>query len=497
MVGAAVGAGAFNVVEIENVRYTYPQQTQASLQVTALAFRPGELALVAGHSGSGKTTLTRCINGLIPRRYNGGQFVGRVRVAGVDTATFGLAQLAQRVGTVLQDPETQIVAAEVFYDIAFGLENLGLPRDEIRARVQHAAAQIKITHLLQRSTASLSGGEKQKVALAGVLAMHPAVLLFDEPLAALDPASAREVMQLLRDLADTGKAVIVIEHRVRTVQQQRLDQIVVLERGRVVPDTEEMTRLQHRYPPIKKRQRQTSHAPLAELRHVSFAHPNGPTVLRHVSLRVQPGDVIALLGRNGVGKSTLCKHLMGLLRPTQGQVFVDGADVVADDLSVAHIARSVGYVFQSPSYMLFAPTVREELAFGPRNLEMPKDQIAANGLRAAQSLNVAEFMDRHPLALSFGQQKRVSIASVLAMQPKLLIMDEPSAGQDHDNVVRFMNDLLAYEPVHAIIFATHDLDLARAYANRAIVMDDGAVAADGDPAMVLADDELLQRCRLQ
>ena len=484
------------MIETQDLSYTYPQQPEPSLRAASLLFKAGELALVAGHSGSGKTTLTRCINGLIPRRYSGGVLQGRVLMDGVDIVPLGLADLAQRVGTVLQDPETQIVAAEVFYDIAFGLENLGLPRNEITARVKQAADQIGIPHLLGRSTASLSGGEKQKVSLAGVLAMQPSVLLFDEPLAALDPASAREVMQLLRDLADAGKAVVIVEHRIKAVQQQRLDQIVVMERGAIVPDDEEMTRLSQTYPPIHKRPRQPNAAPLAELRNVTFAHPKGQAVLRDISLRVQPDDVIALLGRNGVGKSTLCKHLIGLLRPTSGQVLVDGRDVVADNLSVAQLARSVGYVFQSPSFMLFAPSVREELAFGPRNLALPKDQIAANGLSAAQSLNVSEFMDQHPLALSFGQQKRVSIASVLAMQPKLLIMDEPSAGQDHDNIVRFMGDLLAHEPVQAIIFATHDLDLARAYANRAIVMDDGVIAADGEPDVVLADKGLLRRCRL-
>lgn len=484
------------MIETERLRYTYPQQVTASLHDVSLAFKAGELALVAGHSGSGKTTLTRCINGLIPRRYTGGELRGRVLLDGRDTAPLSLAELAQRVGTVLQDPETQIVAAEVFYDIAFGLENLGLPRDEIRDRVQGAADQIGIAHLLGRSTASLSGGEKQKVSLAGVLAMHSDVLLFDEPLAALDPASAREVMQMLRDLADARRAVVIVEHRVKTVRQQRLDQVVVMERGAIVPDDEEMARLNHTYPPIAKRTRQLDSTPLAELRNVSFAHPGGKTVLYDVSLQVLPGDVIALLGRNGVGKSTLCKHLIGLLRPTHGQVFVDGRDVVADDLSVATLARKVGYVFQSPSFMLFAPSVREELAFGPRNLGMTEDQIAHNSQAAARSLNVAEFMERHPLALSFGQQKRVSIASILAMQPKLLIMDEPSAGQDHDNIMRFMIDLTAYEPVQAMIFATHDLDLARAYANRVIVMDDGMIVADGEPDVVLADERLLQRCRL-
>ncbi len=485
------------MIEIEGLSYAYPQQTEPSLRAVSLAFKAGQLALVAGHSGSGKTTLTRCINGLIPRRYTSGRLQGRVLMAGADIAKLGLAELAVRVGTVLQDPETQIVAAEVFYDIAFGLENLGLPRDEIRTRVQHAADRIGIAHLLGRSTASLSGGEKQKVSLAGVLAMQPDVLLFDEPLAALDPASAREVMQLLRDLADAGKAVIIVEHRIKSVMQQRLDQVIVLERGEVVPDAVEMAQLDQRYPAIQKRARQPNSPPLAELRDVGFAHPNGESVLNNVSLRVQPGDVIALLGRNGVGKSTLCKHLIGLLRPSSGQVFVEGQDVVAEKLSVAQLARSVGYVFQSPSFMLFAPSVREELAFGPRNLELPKDQIAANGLSAAQSLNISEFMERHPLALSFGQQKRVSIASVLTMQPKLLIMDEPSAGQDHDNIVRFMNDLLAYASVQAMIFATHDLDLARAYANRVVVMEDGAIAADAEPEVVLADEGLLRRCRLK
>jgi energy-coupling factor transport system ATP-binding protein len=484
------------MIELQHVNYTYPQQVEASLKDVSLVFKPGELALVAGPSGSGKTTLTRCINGLIPHRYTGGILSGNLQINRANAASLELAQLAQRVGTVLQDPETQIVAAEVLYEIAFGLENLARPRHAIPHLVREAAELVGITHLLDRSTASLSGGEKQKVTLAGVLAMQPNILLFDEPLAALDPASAREIMQLMRDLADAGKTIIVVEHRVKTVRQQALDQVVVMARGAIVPNADEMAQLNHIYPPINKRARQSCDLPLAELRHVNFAHPHGKSVLHNISVSIDKGDVIALLGRNGVGKSTLCKHLIGLLHPTQGSVWLDGHEVRQEKLTVAQIAHQVGYVFQSPSYMLFAPTVQEELAFGPRNIGMAKNEIVTSSLQAAQNLNVAEFMQRHPFSLSFGQQKRVSIASVLAMQPKLLIMDEPSAGQDHDNIVKFMGDLLAHDPIQAMLFATHDLDLARAYANRVIIMDDGAIVADGDPETILSDTALLRRCRL-
>jgi energy-coupling factor transport system ATP-binding protein len=487
------------MIAVRNLSYTYRNRPAPTLRDINVNFGAGQLALIAGASGSGKTTLARCINGLIPRNYPNGALIGHVEIDGADIKPLTLAELAQRVGTVLQDPEKQIVAADVMGEIAFGLENLGIARREIARRVEQAAEQLNITYLLERNTFELSGGEKQKVAVAGVLAMEPRALLMDEPLASLDPASARETMALLRGMADRGSAVMVIEHRVKAVQAARPEQVVWMEEGRVSEGGEQkaedggrMTAWSEQSSDLRPLSSERS--PLLSLRNVRFSYDGGREVLSGIDLEICAGDRVALLGPNGAGKSTLCKHMIGLNRPAHGQVLIDGADTRA--LSVAQMARTVGYVFQSPSYMLFAPTLREELAFGPKNLKLAQPELERQVMRAAQAMGLSDRLADSPFSLSFGGQKRASIASVLAMGTRMLVMDEPTAGQDSATVARFMHDILKSEQLEAMLFATHDLGLARAYANRVIVMRDGAIVADGAADAVLADEALLRRSRL-
>jgi energy-coupling factor transport system ATP-binding protein len=520
---------------VTDLTYTYPGRTEPALRKVSLAFQAGELTLIAGASGCGKTTLVRCINGLIPASYASGALEGQVRLFGQNTAGLPLARLSQIVGTVLQDPERQIVASQVIQEIAFGLENLGLPRQDIRQRIREVAQFLKIEELLERDTHRLSGGEKQKVALAGVLAMRPRALLLDEPLASLDPASGHEALALLRQLADDGIAVVVIEHRVEDVLAVRPEHCVYLRDGQVAYDgdsaglaqTVDWREIKLPAPVIIQRARKEigdwrletgdsaargpspisnlqspisnlSSPPLIEFRGVSFRYDDGPEVLREVSLAIQPGDVVAVLGPNGAGKTTLAKHAIGLNRPTAGQVLIDGRDSRA--LSVAGMSRTVGYVFQSPSHMLFAPTVREELAFGPRNLGLDDAAIARHTASALETVNLAAMIDRSPLSLSFGQQKRIGIAAVLAMNPRVLVMDEPTAGQDYASTMRFMGDILRRDPQgrrEAVLFITHDLDLAITCANRILLVAEGRLAADGPPEQVLAQPDLLERCRIR
>jgi energy-coupling factor transport system ATP-binding protein len=233
---------------------------------------------------------------------------------------------------------------------------------------------------------------------------------------------------------------------------------------------------------------------LVEFENVSFAYGDGPMVLRNVTMQIRQGDIIAVLGPNGAGKTTLMKHTIGLLKPTQGRVLVSGQDTRR--LTVAQAAHTLGYVFQSPTHMLFAPTVREELAFGPRNLSKPKDEISTLTRDAAQALHLEGLEEYPPLALSYGQQKRVSIASVLAMGTRILIMDEPTTGQDYFNYMAFMDSIVAMSEFEAILFITHDLDLAVVYANRVILVGNEAIAADGAPFDVLRDTALLEACRI-
>ncbi len=423
----------------------------------------------------------------------------------------------------------------MLHEVAFGLENLAMPRPEIVARVDESLRYLNISYLRDRETFNLSGGEKQKVALAGVLAMRPSVLLLDEPLASLDPASAYETLDMVRRLADEGMTVLMIEHRVEDVLRIRPERVmfmsdgeikyigllkgleevvdyhevklpapVIIERAAQDPPPAELKILPDALIPSAPLSTQplTSLASgvgrgneaLVQFQEVAFDYESGTEVLHGINLDIRRGDVIAVLGPNGAGKTTFVKHAIGLLKPKSGHVLVGGRDT--HEASVAQIAATLGYVFQSPSHMLFAPTVREELAFGPKNLQHPKDQIEKEVKEALQIVNLSNMENDPPLALSFGQQKRVSIAAILAMHSRILVMDEPTAGQDYHNYMSFMDAILQLPGFEAILFITHDVDLAVIYANRVLIVADGTIVADGSPHDVLGDVKRLEKCRL-
>ena len=512
---------------IENLSFQYRTRPEPAIQNISFELKPGEVLLIAGSSGCGKTTLARCINGLIPRSYRGKR-EGKVLLHGKDVAEMQIADMAQIVGTLLQDPERQIVASNVFNEVAFGPENLGLPRAEIMARVDRAMERLKIEHLRDRETFNLSGGEKQKVALAGLLAMNPSILLLDEPLASLDPASAYEALDAFRSLADEGKTVVLIEHRVEDAIAARPDRLLYMEAGQVKylgPIEALPVEINHREVKLPaewvvKRVQQmgekidrpefTPNAlqgdPLVVFENVDFRYSDEtPLVLKDVNLTIRHGDLIAVLGPNGSGKSTLVKHAIGLLKPTKGRVLVDGKDTRT--LSVAQIARVLGFVFQSPTHMLYAPTVREELEFGPKNLGFKKDEMDQAVAESLATVNLNGLEEYPPLGLSFGQQKRTTIAAVLAMRSQIIIMDEPTAGQDYANYTHFMDEMcrpdvdgsqsVVAANFAATLFITHDLDLAITYANRVLLVGDKHIVADGPPEEVLKDVDLLMRYRVR
>ncbi len=506
---------------LDDISFRYRDRKGAAISHISFEAHPGEILLIAGASGCGKTTLVRSVNGLIPRSYKG-EITGHVRVFGEDTAGWKLSQISQKVGTVLQDPERQILGTTVLHEVAFGLENLDLPRDEIFQRVDEALELLKITHLRSRETFLLSGGEKQKVALAGVLAMRPRILLLDEPLASLDPASAQDSLDMVRGLADQGMTVLMVEHRVEDVLRIRPDRVMFLSDGEIrylgalsglskavnyhevkLPAEAIVERAREDPAPPKLDilpGAQTSAgaaetgAALVRFEDVSFGYDADVEVLHGINLEIKRGDVIAVLGPNGSGKTTFVKHAIGLLKPKRGRVLVNGRDT--RDATVAQIAGTLGYVFQSPSHMLFAPTVHEELAFGPTNLKHPKEQVEKEVKQSLSIVNLSDKEQDPPLALSFGQQKRVSIAAILAMQSHILVMDEPTAGQDYQNYMNFMDAILQLPGFEAILFITHDVDLAVIYANRVLVIADGKLIADGAPQDVLRDFDRLRACRL-
>ena len=511
---------------VENLSFQYRTRPDKAIENISFELKPGEMLLIAGSSGCGKSTLARCINGLIPRSY-GGKRDGEVRLHGKDVAQIPLAEVSQIVGTLLQDPERQIVASNVYNEIAFGPENLGLSRDEIMERVALAMQRLGLGYLRDRETFSLSGGEKQKLALAGVLAMNPSILLLDEPLASLDPASAYEALDIFRSLADEGKTVVLIEHRVEDAINACPDRMMYMEEGQIkylgpisslpkeidhkqvkLPAEWVVERVKERkeiVESVNKPETPERGEVMVSFENVAFRYADDlPYVLENVNLEIRHGDLIAVLGRNGAGKSTLIKHAIGLLKPTEGTVLIEGQDT--RKMSVAQIARVLGFVFQSPTHMLYAPTVREELEFGPNNLGFTKADVNLAVKESLATVNLNGLEDYPPLGLSFGQQKRTTIAAVLAMRSKIMVMDEPTAGQDFANYTHFMDAMC--RPINgaqsmlsanfaATLFITHDLDLAITYANRILLVGDGTVVGDGAPEDVLKQFDLLERCRVR
>jgi energy-coupling factor transport system ATP-binding protein len=500
---------------IDNISFRYQRREEFALHNLSFQVMPGEILLIAGASGCGKTTLMRCINGLIPRSYHG-ELTGNIHIFGKSVSKMSMPELSQQVGTILQDPERQIVGSYVLNEVAFGLENLGLPRDEILQRADETLNFLGISHLKDRETFLTSGGEKQKVALGGVLSMRPRLLLLDEPLASLDPMSSHEALQFFRWLADTGIAIMIVEHRVEDVLAIHPDHVLYLENGEQLyygdvkglvqvvnyhhiklPAPTILERAKKEPAPIFEPLLKPAHErdPLISFEDVNFHYSiNLPDVLHAINFKVYPGDIIAILGHNGAGKTTLVKHALGLLKPTQGKVLLEGKET--SKITVAQAAKTVGYVFQSPTQMLFAPTVAEELEFGPRNLRYDSDVIKQNVDWAIHTVHLEDEMKTPPLALSFGQQKRISLAAVLSMRSRILMMDEPTAGQDYWNYLAFMDAILQMPGFDSILFITHDVDLAVIYANRIILIYDGSIVDDGPPNVVLADKDQLSRCRV-
>ena len=503
-------------ITVRDLSFRYQSRVDLALKRVSFSVNPGEVLLIAGSSGCGKTTLMRCINGLIPNAYHG-EVEGDITLFGQSVFEMEMAEISQTVGTILQDPERQILGTYVLNDVAFGLESLGLPREEILARVDQALDRMGILHLRDRETFGTSGGEKQKIALAGVLAMRPNILLLDEPLASLDPASAHEALQIFRQLADEGLSVMIVEHRVEDVLAIKPERVIYMDNGEITyqGDREglmqavDYTRIKlpadvvlerarkdppPNFEPILKKDHTQSEA-LVEFDGVHFRYDEEmPFVLEDINFTIHKGDVIAILGHNGSGKTTMVKHALGLLKPTKGHVFLEGMDT--HKITVASAAKLVGYVFQSPTQMLFAPSVADELAFGPNNLGFSKEEIQENVRWAIETVNLEEELETPPLALSFGQQKRISIAAVLSMRSRILMMDEPTAGQDYWNYRTFMDTILQMPGFEAVAFITHDLDLALIYANRILMLYGGKIVADGPPETVLADEAHLIECRV-
>ncbi|HEY7590622.1 MAG TPA: ABC transporter ATP-binding protein [Candidatus Limnocylindrales bacterium] len=513
------------LAEVRGLTFRYRRGTEPAIRDLNLIVERGEVILVAGPSGCGKSTLIRSINGLIPHAYPG-ELSGEVRIDGRPTTELRLRDIALSVGTVLQDPGKQIVGATVEAELAFGPENLGIPRAEIRGRIDEVGDRAAIRDLIGRETAALSGGERQLVAMAGILMMRPRLYVVDEPLANLDPATAHRLLRLLRELADRGDAVVLVEHRVEEALDIRPDRVLYLDEGREryhgpvdgflriadpaavkLPFDVVLDRVRRETPASAGRGGSAGEhsasaepdgaAPRLEYRDV-WAGYQDRQVLRGVDATFGARETVAVLGPNGSGKTTLFRTAIRLLEPSSGAILVDGRP--ARERTVAEMATTFGYVFQSPSQMLFARSVREELVFGPRNLGRDPatfDGIVADALRRTGLDGLEGILDRPPLTLSFGQQKRLALAIALSLQPPTLILDEPSAGQDHRTAERFMREVVRIPGLESLYFVTHDVDLALTHADRILLFREGRVVAEGPPAVVIADEERWIACNLR
>lgn len=542
------------ILRIENLHHTYSSSTGTpvhALRGVNLTVAQGEYVAILGHNGSGKSTLAKHLNALLLPT-EGDVWVGELNTR--DHAHH--RAIRTTVGMVFQTPDNQIVATIVEEDVAFGPENLGVPRAEMQQRVQWALEQVDMLPYRHRAPHLLSGGQKQRVCIAGVLAMHPQVLVLDESTAMLDPAGRDEVLAIARRLnREQGVTVVAITHFMREAVEA--DRIVVMADGQIVLEgppralfrqIDELRRLQLDIPPVTElAQRLHAHipaippdlltldelveavgraapplttvpdtipllttpapvpttAPQIEVEHLVHDYMQGTPLevraLHDVNLRAYPGEIVGLLGHTGSGKSTAVQHLNGLLRGSSGRVVVMGQDLAAPHVDLRQIRRQVGLVFQFPEAQLFERFVGDDIAFGPRNLGVSREEVRARVRRAmgAVGLGFEEFKDRQTFALSGGQRRRVALAGVLALEPRVLVLDEPTAGLDPAARRQLLDYILAlHDQGVTLVIISHNMDELATICHRLVVLAEGRTVMDGPPAAIFAQGDRLRELGL-
>ena len=532
------------IISFRNFSFQYRAQKRPTLTDIDLEIYPGERVLIAGPSGSGKSTLAGCINGLNPFS-NPGACTGTLTVDGVDAPHSSIFELSAHVGTVLQDPDGQFIGLTVGEDIAFALENSCTPQDEMHAITRHAAELVGIENHLGYAPHELSGGQKQRVSLAGVMVDQVKILLFDEPLANLDPATGKQAIELIDEIQKkTDTTVLIIEHRLEDVLWRNVDRIVLVNGGTILADLRpdellsgsllaengireplyvtalryagvELTPDKHpahvdslvlddtdtqklrdwftaRPRPAAPPERE----PLLEVKGLSFGYQKGQQTLRDVSFSIGKGEMVSIVGRNGAGKSTLSKLICGFETPDAGEIFLNGKPLTEEN--IRRRAQHIGYVMQNPNQMISKTMIYEEVALGLQRSGLTEEQIREKVEATLRVCGLYPFRNWPISALSFGQKKRVTIASVLVLDPELILLDEPTAGQDfrhYTDIMEFLRSLNARGVT--VVMITHDMHLMLEYTRRALVFCDGRLIADRTAAAVLCDPALVEQAALK
>ncbi len=524
------------IIRIKNLSYKPLGANQDVLKNISLELRKGDFALLLGPSGCGKSKLTLCLNGLIPH-LDQGEMGGVVEVAGKDTRTHEIHDFAQTIGIVFQNPDDQILSLRVVDEVAFGVENQGLSHEEIVRRVEEFMQLLEISHLKDRLTFAISGGQKQRVSIASNLVMLQQVLVLDDPTTDLDPVGKAEIVHTLGRLwNEMGKTLLIIEHDLNDLIELA-NRIIVMDDGQMVHDGspaevfsqhyEDLVRLgvnlpQHvevahallqsgcqvpRFPVLKedafavlqrfvedhpglltKPGRVTSQKgePVISVRDLEFSYDAGTPILRKLSLDIQQGEFVAIIGANGSGKSTLVNNLVGLLRPDQGRIVINGHDT--RQTKVSDLVSDIGYVFQNPDHQLFANTVEDELRFSLRVRNLPEEEVERRITDTLDIVGLERLRDRHPFSLSRGQRQNLAVATALIHDPRLILLDEPTTGQDRRNLSGLLGMLSRLnQQGNTTIMITHDMDIVAAYATRVVVMADGEIVFDGHPEDVFYD----------
>ena len=532
------------IISFRNFSFQYRAQKRPTLTDIDLEIYPGERVLIAGPSGSGKSTLAGCINGLNPFS-NPGECTGTLTVDGVDAPHSSIFELSAHVGTVLQDPDGQFIGLTVGEDIAFALENSCTPQDEMHAITRHAAELVGIENHLGYAPHELSGGQKQRVSLAGVMVDQVRILLFDEPLANLDPATGKQAIELIDEIQKkTDTTVLIIEHRLEDVLWRNVDRIVLVNGGTILADLRpdellsgsllaengireplyvtalryagvELTpdkhpahvdslvlddtdtqKLRDWFTARPRPAAQPEREPLLEVKGLSFGYQKGQQTLRDVSFSIGKGEMVSIVGRNGAGKSTLSKLICGFEAPDAGEIFLNGKPLAEEN--IRRRAQHIGYVMQNPNQMISKTMIYDEVALGLQRSGLTEEQIREKVEATLRVCGLYPFRNWPISALSFGQKKRVTIASVLVLDPELILLDEPTAGQDfrhYTDIMEFLRGLNARGVT--VVMITHDMHLMLEYTRRALVFCDGRLIADRTAAAVLCDPALVEQAALK